>query len=464
MDGHNTHIDDKKTDKFGDLAKAVVADLAKQERYPLYTGGRFYLWQGTKYTPCDELDMLVREFFKANKLGQSNNVIGNVAPIVKSIAFKDASKFGQMPFWVGGAQPFADVDDVIAFNNGLFDLQTGTITRHSPKWCSTVCLPFDYDPLADCPRWLAFLDEVFEGDAHRADLLGEWMGYCMTWDISQQKALLMYGPPRSGKGTTLGVIERLVGDHFTGYSLDRLVSSFGLSDLRNKLVAGVGELELNGNKEKTRIVERFKSITGGDRVSVEEKYNPLAASERIYARFVIATNSMPNLKDASGAMLSRLLVLPFQRSFLGKEDTALIDKLTEELPGIANWAMTGLKRLRAAGQFTTSKISTEAQREFGIVSAPVREFVLARLVVAPTLNPGWLPPANTHEDATFLPTEGIYTEYKDWCDEIGESPADERYVMRDLRSLLPKLKMKQRRIGGSRQRGYEGLGYLQTAM
>ncbi len=452
----------KKHGKFDCFATNFVKDLVAAKKHPLYTAGRFFLWDGTKYIPCDELDMLVRRYFRQHQLSQSNNVIGNVSPIVKTIAFKDSATVGPMPFWAGGDCPFSDVEEVVAFRNGLLDLTTDKLVPHTPKWCSTVCLPFEFNERAMAPRWLQFLDEVFEGDPKRANLLSEFVGYCMTWDISQQKALLMYGPPRSGKGSVLGVIERLVGDHFTGYSLDRLVSAFGLADLRDKLVAGVGELELAGNKDKNRIVERFKSITGGDKVSVEEKYSH-GTSERIYARFVIATNTMPNLKDASGALLSRLLILPFQKSFLGKEDTKLMDKLVAELPGIANWALAGLKRLRQRGCFTATELGTAACREFGMSSAPVRQFILDRLLVAPTLNPGWLPAENIAETTPFIPTNDLYVEYKSWCDEAGVEPGDERFFGKDLTGLLPKLERKRRHLpGGQAQKwGYPGLGFRQ---
>jgi hypothetical protein len=41
-----------------------------------------------------------------------------------------------------------------------------------------------YDPEADCPRWLRFLDEVFDGDAELIDFVQRAVGYSLTGDMS----------------------------------------------------------------------------------------------------------------------------------------------------------------------------------------------------------------------------------------------------------------------------------------
>src|SRR5438477_1103215 len=76
-------------------------------------------------------------------------------------------------------------------------------------------------------------------------------------------------------------------------------------------------------------------------------------SLRLPTRFVIASNTLPRLLDASGALAHRFLFVPFEISFVGREDIYLEEKLLAELPGIANWALAGLNRLRTSnGLFT----------------------------------------------------------------------------------------------------------------
>lgn len=165
--------------------------------------------------------MRVREFFKQNGWSQSNNVVGNVVPIVQSYVWKDVGKFGPLPFWIGSDRPFTTTKNVIGFSNGLLDLEApADLIPHSPNWCSTVCFPFAFDPLATCPTWEKFLSEVLEDDDDRVALVQEFFGYCLSSDTSLQKALILVGKPRSGKGTIQRVLGALVGpDNSTGFSL-----------------------------------------------------------------------------------------------------------------------------------------------------------------------------------------------------------------------------------------------------
>ena len=61
-------------------------------------------------------------------------------------------------------------------------------------------------------QWHKFLEDVFGEDHEGRDTLQEWFGYCLTPDTSLQKALLMLGPPRSGKGTIGKITRALLGD------------------------------------------------------------------------------------------------------------------------------------------------------------------------------------------------------------------------------------------------------------
>jgi hypothetical protein len=214
--------------KFDHKARDFLDYLIGQRRYPLYHGGRFYLYDGCRYVEEPELDMCVRNYFRLKKLGQSNNTIGNVKPIVQSLAYRAESRYGPMPFYVGGEDEFPKT--VVAYRNGLLDLDAWLrgevkVLPHTPNWMSAFCLPHDFDPEARCPRWRSFLDEVFEGDPERQALLQEFFGLCLTTDTSKQRALVMCGKRRGGKGTTQHVLQHLVGPaNWQAFSLDSLVS------------------------------------------------------------------------------------------------------------------------------------------------------------------------------------------------------------------------------------------------
>ena len=419
--------DDGKKDpkKFDKMAQAFVDHHTAQGHQPLYTGGRTYFYAGCRYAECDELPMKVREFFKDNGWSQSNNVVGNVVPIVQSYAWKDAAKFGPMPFWIGDKRPFTTTKNVIAFSNGLLDLgMPADLIPHSPAWCSTVCLPFAYDPSATCPTWEKFLSEVLEGDQDRVALIQEFFGYCLSSDTSLQKALILVGKPRSGKGTIQRVLGALVGpDNSTGYSLERLATEFGPSALVNKAVALVGEVELSANPQRAKIVEVLKSIIGEDAISINTKYESTFPSLRLPTRFVIASNSVPRLLDASGALAHRFLFVPFEMSFVGREDIHLEEKLLAELPGIANWALAGLKRLRAAvGKFTLGEGHKRLASQYAADTSPIMAWVRSEMVVHRRADPGDLPPECLTRENVSIGKSDAYDLYVAWCENHDIEP------------------------------------------
>ena len=460
-------VEDGKKDpkKFDRMATAFVDHQVGEGHQPLYTGGRTYFYADCRYAECDELPMKVREFFKMNGWSQSNNVVGNVVPIIQSHVWKDAVRFGPMPFWIGDDRPFVSTRNVITFSNGLMDVDNpADLIPHSPHWCSTVCLPFAYEPSATCPTWEKFLSEVFEGDQERVALIQEFFGYCLSSDTSLQKAMILVGKPRSGKGTIQRVLGALVGpDNSTGYSLERLATEFGPSALVNKSVALVGEVELSANPQRAKIVEVLKSIIGEDSISINTKYESSFPSLRLPTRFVIASNSVPRLLDASGALAHRFLFVPFEMSFVGREDIHLEEKLLKELPGIANWALTGLKRLRSAGgKFTVGDGHKRLASQYAADTSPIMAWVRSEMVVHRRADPGDLPPECLTAERVSIGKTDAYDLYCDWCERHDVEPTSLRWFGRDLKTLIPKLL--EGREGNARVYIYKGIGVRHSTM
>ncbi len=470
VNGVGQRSDEAKKDpkKFDPMARAFVDHHAAQGRHLLYTDGRTYFYHGCRYVECNELPMKVRGFFKDNGWSQSNNVVGNVVPIIQSYVWKDATTFGPMPFWTGGDRPFADAKNIIAYTNGLLDTSDPArgLIPHSPNWCSTVCLPFAYDPLASCPAWEKFLAEVFEGDHDRVALLQEFFGYCLASDTSLQKALVLVGKPRSGKGTIQKLLGALAGkDNSTGFSLERLATEFGPSALVNKGVALIGEVELAANPQRTKIVEVLKSIIGEDALSINTKYEAKFTSLRLPTRFVIASNSVPRLLDASGALAHRFLFVPFEISFVGREDIHLEEKLLAELPGIANWSLAGLRRLRAAGgRFTLGEGHKRLAAQYAADTSPIMAWVRSEMVVHRRADPGDLPPECLTAESVSIAKSDAYDRYTAWCDLHDIEPTRPAWFGRDLKTVIPKLQEgRDTRENGSRPMVYRGLGLRRAA-
>jgi putative DNA primase/helicase len=350
------------------------------------------------------------------------------------------------PGWIDGTGPAA----VVAARNGLIDLdglvdlKTIELIPPTPRFFSFNRLDFDFDPAAPKPqRWLEFLGQLFPGDPESIAALQEWCGYSVTPYTDLQKLLLLVGPRRSGKGTIGRILGGLVGrGNAVGPTLGSLADRFGLAPLLNKTLAVIGDARLSGRMDTATVVERLLSITGEDLLTIDRK-NLDAVTTKLLTRFVVISNEIPRLTDASSALAGRCILLRLTRSFYGMENTGLTAALLAELPGIFMWALAGWRRLRARGEFLLPASSEELIQEMQDLASPVGTFVRECCLIGPT---------HQCEPADLFAT------WQRWSARNGRKDAGMLSTFcRDLRTHCPEISVKRKREGDDRQRVYVGI-------
>ena len=123
-----------------------------------------------------------------------------------------------------------------------------------------------------------------------------------------------------------------------------LSTNFGIEALIGKRLAVISDARLSSRVDQHAIAEENLSITGEDSIDVDRKYKK-AWTGQLQARFLVLSNELFRLADASGALASRFILLMLTKSFYGQEDRKLTKKLMTELPGILNWSAAGWVRL-----------------------------------------------------------------------------------------------------------------------
>ena len=293
---------------------------------------------------------------------------------------------------------------LLNLQNGMYDIRTGKMLPHDPKYLSTIQLPYPFDPRAKCPRWMRFLDEALPDDLDSQRILQEWFGYCLVPDTKFEKALFCVGEGCNGKTVALTVLENLVGkDNCSHISLDKLDADFHTVGLFNKLLNLCKETEAREVANSAA----FKSIVSGETQEDAFKFRD-RFSFPVYARLCFATNNFPKFNDTSQGVFRRLLILNFKQSFEGREDTGLIDNLLEELPAIFQWALAGYKRLQARGRFQIPLDMLEAIEDLKRHSSSVASFVSECVERVEAGGDGETPYEMNHR---------IYEAYKEYCRE-----------------------------------------------
>jgi putative DNA primase/helicase len=299
----------------------------------------------------------------------------------------------------------------VRFADGVLDTATGSFTGRDKDF-STFALPCGYDPSAAAPEWEKFLDSIgwSEGSDERV-LLQMWMGYLLSGETRLHKALTLVGPPRSGKGTILQVINMLTDAVAT--TPRSLMSRFGLFGLKDAACATIGDMRLNGVRSDSDLIMTLLSLIGGDRMEFEGKNKDVITAQPI-TRLSIASNEPPAFTDGSGAMLARFVILTTSKSFLGKEDRFLMERLEKEVSGIAAWALRGLELLKANGwklvePGSSAAVRDEVQETTHQALRYIRSAVAdGRLVVA-------------HE----VQARELFNDYVLWCEEKREIAVSE---------------------------------------
>ena len=349
---------------------------------------------------------------------------GKVSNIVDALeAAAHLSQTVEPPAWLDGTAP-GPPREFVAMQNGLLRISTRELIPHTPAFFNEYALPFAYDPTAPKPRrWHQFTDELWRDDENSISTLAEIMGYIIGGGTAQQKLFLFVGPKRAGKGTIIRVLTALLGpENVAAPTLSSLAQNFGLQPLVGKPLAAIADARLGTRSDATVAVERLLSISGEDTITIDRKYKD-PWTGRLPTRFVLLTNELPRLTDASGTIASRFVILVLTNSSYGKENPALTDELVGEAPGIFNWALEGLDRLNQRGHFVQPEVSGNALRQLEDLASPVSAFVRDRCRIGPNL---------------VVDKDALWKAWRTWCDDEGARAGTKSVFVRDLRAAYPK--------------------------
>lgn len=225
--------------------------------------------------------------------------------------------------------------------NGTIDLRTGELLPHRQEDLITKLAPVEYDPDAECPTFLKFL-ETSVGDDEVIDFLQRLAGYSLTGMTSEEVLVFLWGAGRNGKSKLVDALLGVLGDYGSTAPQDLLVMGKGdshpavLADFHGARMVVCSEVE-GGRLD----VGLLKTLTGGDRLKarrMRENYWEFAPTHTLW----MTANHEPVITDTTASVWERMLKVPFNRVIPAEErDRQLKQKLEKEFPGILAWAVRG---------------------------------------------------------------------------------------------------------------------------
>lgn len=395
-----------------------IGEIAKRNKWGLCVNNGFiYLYNGAYWKVIGE------EEFKVF-LGEAAEKMGVPKYDARLYDFRDKLL---KQFYATQFLPRPEYNnDIVLINlkNGTFeiDLKGENIRPFDRTDFLTYQLPFEYDPNAKAPMFGKYLNRVLP-DIESQKVLAEFIGYLFIRNGSKraklEKVLVLYGSGANGKSVFYEIIKAMLGrENVSSYSIEELTDKSGYyrAEITNKILNYSSE---NSTKLGT---DKFKGMASGEEISVRSPYGrPFNTNQ--YAKFIINCNELPKDVEQTKAFFRRFIIIPFNVTIPENEqDPNLHTKIIEnELAGVFNWALEGLRRLLKQGGFTECKTVQDAVKQYKIESSSIQLFLEEN---------GYT--KSTTERKLF---SELYTEYTNYCDENGFRKFSSINFSKQLREL-----------------------------
>lgn len=263
---------------------------------------------------------------------------------------------------------------------GVIDLKSGALAPHDPKNYFTKITAVEYSENADCPRWTAFLDDIFGGDKDLIRYVQKAVGYSLTGATSEQCAFFLYGTGRNGKSTFIDIIRDIFGDYAANIQPETIMVRSNQSTAINSDIARLKGARLVTSvepNEGVRINEGLlKQLTGDDTVTARKLYGDEFEFKPEF-KLWMATNHKPVIRGTDTGIWRRIHMIPFTVQIPEEKiDRRLKYKLSAELTGIFRWAVEGCLLWQKEGLKMPRAVLEEVReyrREMDVISAFVED-------------------------------------------------------------------------------------------
>ncbi len=405
----------------------------------------WWWWNATQYREesGSDIDAKTVQHLDEHFTRLTKTAVGNVQLCLKAEANIDSHRV--MPCWLDGHREgvFLPMKNGILNVSDLLKGETDILIPHTPRFFSANCLPYDFNPLAECPKWLAFLERNLEGDQERIAILQQYFGYTLSAALAFHKFLFHEGEGANGKSVACAALTGMLGTaNVSSVPLESFGERFSLFQTLGKLANVASEVgEIDRVSEGT-----LKAFTSGDALQFERKHrDPITA--RPTAKLVFASNNRPRFSDKSGGLWRRMILMPWRIVIPENERVRGMDlpqwwQDQGELPGVLLWAIAGLWQLEQQGGFTKSSVCEAALAEYRAESNPARMFLEERFQFDPE---------------SWVVCEDAYRPYVEWVKTNGFLPLSASTFGHEVRRAFPKVERKQKMIDGERPAVYIGL-------
>jgi len=324
--------------------------------------------------------------------------------------------------------------------NGTLDLRSQELRPHRREDLITKLVPINYEPVAACPTWRAFLDRVLNGNQRLVGFMRRYIGYGLTGSTREQVLAVGYGQGANGKTTLIKAAVSILGDYSQSVPMDTFLASKHTDTARPDLarLRGARLVAAVESESGRRFAEALvKQVTGGDVVVARRLYREHFEFVPQF-KLVIVTNHRPVIKGTDHAIWRRVNLVPFTVTIPPEErDPELPEKLLEERAGILAWAVEGCAEWQ--------RIGLNPPEEVRAATASYRQDM--------DILGGFVADTCVEDASAYASAGALYEAYLAWAHKAGEKVMSQRA----FGMALAERGFEPDRAGKGRERGYRGI-------
>ena len=369
---------------------------------------------------------------KAEKDGQTKaadtaktleNAFGRRARDLQTIRRKQAvlhlSRAGADTLGISGdewdANPWA-----LPVLNGVVDLRTGEHRPGKPSDYFKSFAPTPWEGMeTQAPTWEAFLESTFANDNELISFLSRLMGYATTGQTTEAVLPILHGAGGNGKTVFVQTIAETLGPELSGPVEAELLlenrfhklsggPSSDLIHLRGRRLTWLSET----NENRRLNAGKAKLLTGGDYITARAPHAVRQVTWKPTQKVFLLTNHRPKADAHDAALWRRVLLIPFELSFVvnpqkpneRKADLNLAGKLRAERPGILAWLVRGCLTWQKEGLNPPESVlaATQGYRD---AEDTIKTFLGERCI---------------EDKMLHVRAAALYSAFKTWAEENGE--------------------------------------------
>lgn len=313
--------------------------------------------------------------------------------------------------------------NLIAFKNGIYNLNTDQLEAFSPQHIITNKIPWNYNPDAKSELIDSVLDKLSCGDIGIRYVLEEVAGACLyrSASLGGGMAAILVGEKHNGKSTYIHMVESMLGkENYSAVDMGELGNRFITIMLYGK-TANLGDDISNQYISDTSIL---KKLVTGEVVKAEEKGKP-AINFVPYAMHIYSANDIPHMKDPTGAMLRRLLLIPLNGKFT--KDTPGYNpfiryelRKAEHMEYFIQLALDGLAEVLRNKAFTVPAKAEQQKASYEVENNPVLAFI----------------EDTGKENIINESTADVFKRYQVFCADNGFQPGSNSTLSKNINRVL----------------------------